>query len=155
MLKKAFDKLAADKAVGTRVLVSGKQDGKQFDNEPGTIIRRNAYETTEEIPVRFDTWSDGHGVGDHQWNFFDYDRKDFTIVEAPVVKAEPKPKKRPHGAQEYKGNGKHSWERVEGDAYVRTERLRVPGGWLYRNVRGEFTKAMTFVPVPQAVGYAV
>jgi hypothetical protein len=70
-----------------------------------------------------------------------------------LPKDEPKPRKRPHGAQEYKGNGKHKWERVTGE----TMRLRVPGGWLY----GEYSRRIdrvvnsTFVPVPQAVGYAV
>lgn len=58
----------------------------------------------------------------------------------------PKKPKRPHGAQEYKGNGKHDWEPVIGE----TERLRVPGGWLYQ---GKYDTV--FVPVPEAVGYVV
>ena len=60
-------------------------------------------------------------------------------------------KKRPHGAQEYKGNGEHSWEPV-GDHMNYTFRLRVPGGWLYRYAH---EGAMTFVPVPEVVGYKV
>jgi hypothetical protein len=60
----------------------------------------------------------------------------------------PTKKKRPHGAQEYKGNGNHEWEDVVGF----TSRLRVPGGWLYRDGPSE---TMCFVPVPEVVGYAV
>ena len=55
----------------------------------------------------------------------------------------------PHGAQEYKGNGKHDWEEV-GDSNVR--RLRVPGGWLYRI---GFTASSVFVPLPDVVGYKI
>jgi hypothetical protein len=64
------------------------------------------------------------------------------------------PKRRPHGPQEYKGNGKHRWENVVkgSDETVRVVRLRVPGGWLYgSNDDG----AMTFVPMPDTVGYGV
>jgi hypothetical protein len=56
--------------------------------------------------------------------------------------------KRPHGPQEYKGNGNHDWEEVTED----TLRLRVPGGWLYKD--RSYT-CMTFVPVPQTVGYVI
>ncbi len=52
----------------------------------------------------------------------------------------------PHGAQEYKGNGKHHWENVS----VGTRRLRVPGGWLYSSITGS-----TFVPMPGCVGYSI
>lgn len=64
----------------------------------------------------------------------------------------PAAKKRPHGAQEYRGNGKHAWEIVADD----TKRLRVPGGWLYRYGNTYANEhAITFVPVPEAVGYVV
>ncbi len=53
---------------------------------------------------------------------------------------------RPHGPQEYKGNGKHDWEDVTND----TQRLRVPGGWLY----GDECDS-TFVPMPTCVGYSI
>lgn len=56
------------------------------------------------------------------------------------------PRKRPHGAQEYRGNGSHNWEPVSGP----TQRLRVPGGWLYAHFG-----ALTFVPVPEIVGYVI
>jgi hypothetical protein len=144
MLKKAFLKLKD----GDRVAVAGKQDGKVFTGEVGTIVK-GTWDTEFTRTVRFDTWKGGHGKGDHEWQFSDFDRKDFDIT--PYV--EQKPKKRPHGAQEYKGNGKHNWERVTGE----TMRLRVPGGWLY----GEYSRRIdrvvnsTLVPVPQAVGYAV
>jgi hypothetical protein len=151
MLKKAFDALK----VGDRVAVTGTQDGKKFEFEVGTIIDSASFGDDEKL-VRFDTWADGHGVGDHEWGFYDTDRRKFAItvfVETKKKAVEPKPKKRPHGAQEYKGNGKHHWETVTAE----TKRLRVPGGWLY----GEYSRRIdrivnsTFVPVPQAVGYAV
>jgi hypothetical protein len=69
---------------------------------------------------------------------------------APVVQ-EPAPavrrRKSPSGDQQYRGNGSHKWEGVT----TGTDRLRVPGGWLYRFNN----QAVTFVPVPDAVGYAV
>jgi hypothetical protein len=67
----------------------------------------------------------------------------------------------PHGPQEYKGNGKHEWERVAAEGYNTTDRLRVPGGWLYRTVEMSFSGAeveamnTVFVPVPNVVGYAL
>lgn len=66
--------------------------------------------------------------------------------------------RRPHGAQEYKGNGNHKWETAS-VGFVSTMRLRVPGGWLYRYGSGLSTdgtvSAMVFVPVPDVVGYAI
>lgn len=64
------------------------------------------------------------------------------------------PKRRPHGPQEYKGAGKHEWERVspEGSIYESTFRLRVPGGWLYGLEGSDKT---TFVPMPDTVGYGI
>jgi hypothetical protein len=59
--------------------------------------------------------------------------------------------KRPHGAQQYLGNENHEWEPVvEG-----TERLRVPGGWLYSVSWEDGGGTMTFVPVPNILGYAI
>ncbi len=87
----------------------------------------------------------------------------FSKVIAPR-QSKPTPK----GAQAYKGNGKHKWELVTADAKGagHTYRLRVPGGWLYRTVssfkpfdgetEGDIAAQSTvFVPVPNAVGYAV
>ena len=71
------------------------------------------------------------------------------IVGNPVAAVTaPAPKARSHGAQEYKGNTKHRWEDVTSGGH--TQRLRVPGGWLYMT-----SGTTVFVPVPQAVGYAV
>lgn len=67
---------------------------------------------------------------------------------------QPAPAKaRPHGPQEYKGNGKHAWEKATNDpSFVPMYRLRVPGGWLY----GERCSAQTtFVPMPTTVGYGI
>lgn len=72
--------------------------------------------------------------------------------------ATPKPAKaRPHGAQEYRGNGSHTWEvvvesRSNGGRPVRpVKRLRVPGGWLYKPMGS----SPVFVPMPTTVGYGV
>lgn len=62
-----------------------------------------------------------------------------------------KQKKSPNGAQKYFGNGEHEWEPVVDPL---TERLRVPGGWLYRDCSYD-NATMVFVPCPDAVGYAV
>lgn len=59
--------------------------------------------------------------------------------------------RRPHGPQEYRGNGAHDWERVD----MQTERLRVPGGWLYKFDDIFSTATMVFVPLPPVVGYHV
>jgi len=79
-----------------------------------------------------------------------------TPAPAPVAKA------RPHGAQEYRGNGNHKWEEVSVDAKGagHTYRPRVPGGWLYRTVSSDTkgntdAQSTTFVPMPNTVGYAV
>jgi hypothetical protein len=64
---------------------------------------------------------------------------------------------RPRGPQEYKGNGKHKWEFVTDcdETDTVTERLRVPGGWLYRDRTEIETGAGVFVPVPETVGYVI
>jgi Neuraminidase (sialidase) len=81
--------------------------------------------------------------------YFDDDGIDGSIeLVAKSKVAVEKKKKAPKGPQAYKGNGKHSWETV----VENVQRLRVPGGWLYRDDRN---MATVFVPVPQAVGYAV
>lgn len=58
----------------------------------------------------------------------------------------------PHGAQEYNGNGNHEWEPVTQDET--TERLRVPGGWLYSVAYDDVTNTV-FVPTPSVVGYPI
>lgn len=69
----------------------------------------------------------------------------------------PAKRKTPKGAQAYKGNGKHCWELVAecDETNTITERLRVPGGWVYRDRTSEETGAGVFVPVPNVVGYVV
>jgi hypothetical protein len=100
--------------------------------------------------VQFPSWDKGHDGG-----AFD-DSKDKWWVENEYLSkvAVEKKKKAPKGKQAYRGNGKHSWEPVTGN----TVRLRVPGGWLYgraSTVSPETVRDAVFVPVPQAVGYAV
>lgn len=148
MRKTDFNKLKK----GDRVIVSGKYDDKEFDHEKGTIADDD-YICGGHL-IMFDTWSKGHGDGSC-WCFGDDGVRTFNITVIPEApKATPAtPKKRPHGKQEYKGNGKHAWETVTGS----TVRLRVPGGWLYGKSRyGDNVLAQTtFVPVPEAVGYVV
>jgi hypothetical protein len=51
---------------------------------------------------------------------------------------------------EYNGNGNHEWEDVagrNGPSYDFTQRLRVPGGWIYK-VGFDTTCRPVFVPVP-------
>lgn len=152
MKKADFKKLNA----GDRVVVTGIQDETKFAGEAGLIISKE--HDTNIVHVLFDKWNAGHGINDRQWNFEEQQARNFTIKVQHAAPVKPTVvKKWPHGAQEYKGNGKHKWEPVERDgiADTTTVRLRVPGGWLYRVTCGTYTKAMTFVPVPQAVGYAV
>lgn len=57
--------------------------------------------------------------------------------------------------QSYKGNGNHEWdlvasEEVQGDGFIVTQRLRVPGGWLYLTVNSVLrTQSESFVPLPK------
>lgn len=58
-----------------------------------------------------------------------------------------------HQDQRYSGNGQHRWEGVvrsnEGHGI---ERLRVLGGYLYRDAK---TGSLVFVPMPEVVKYKV
>ncbi len=53
----------------------------------------------------------------------------------------------PNGEQAYCGNKQHDWEGVAID----TQRLRVPGGWLYRVIG----RGIAFVPLPDVIGYPI
>lgn len=81
--------------------------------------------------------------------------RDWLITAYPLpksVEAKPAKRKAPHGPQKYKGNGTHTWEETaEG-----TQRLRVPGGWIYNLYNDDnATEAAVFVPVPDVVGYSI
>jgi hypothetical protein len=129
---------------GQLVKVKGNQDGKRFSNEPGVVTDRN----DNYVTVRFDEWTEGHGTGGREWNFFVEDVADYNIIPQKP-KAD---KKRPRGPQEYRGNGKHEWE----DVTDGTRRLRVPGGWLYvYDESGVSAPTMGFVPTPEVVGYVI
>ena len=52
-------------------------------------------------------------------------------------------------SQEYRGNGNHTWEQVLVEAGARIDRLRVPGGWLYRDSK---IGALVFVPIVDVMG---
>ena len=55
-------------------------------------------------------------------------------------------------SQEYRGNGNHTWEGVINVGGYTVDRLRVPGGWLYRDMK---TATLAFVPMPEVVRHAV
>lgn len=69
--------------------------------------------------------------------------------------------------QDYKGNGKHKFEEVylhmredtKPTEFDAMQRLRVPGGWLYRNIVASNTNGThvmtTFVPMPEVVKHKV
>lgn len=63
-------------------------------------------------------------------------------------------RKTPNGPQRYTGSGSHCWENVLSAEEVgradEVTRLRVPGGWIYRTAVG-----VTFVPMPEVVGYQI
>lgn len=63
-----------------------------------------------------------------------------------LVKSAPKDKK---PSQAYKGNGNHSWDVV---VPKMTDRLRVPGGYIYRDIQ---SCAAVFVPMPDVVKHKV
>jgi hypothetical protein len=52
-------------------------------------------------------------------------------------------------SQEYRGHGEHDWEP---DLRSGMQRLRVPGGWLYRF---NYTTTTTLVPLPDVVKHKV
>lgn len=65
-------------------------------------------------------------------------------------------------SQEYRGNGKHTWEEVSkvdnADVASLTARLRVPGGWLYAvatAAQGGHSFNTVFVPMPEVVKHKV
>lgn len=56
-------------------------------------------------------------------------------------------------SQEYRGNGQHTFETVIKDVQgVLVDRLRVPGGWLYRDRK---LATMAYVPMPEVVKHKV
>lgn len=65
---------------GTRVIVSGEQDGKTFHCEDGVVSQVLSLYTI----VRFDNWRDGHGAENADWCFYESDRQDWTIT-APLA----------------------------------------------------------------------
>lgn len=76
----------------------------------------------------------------------------FGPTKKTIANVGPFPAKaRPHGPQEYKGNGKHEWENVTPITF----RLRVPGGWLYSQENFDGPRTTTFVPMPKVVGYDI
>jgi len=120
------------------------------DNEEAELIVDSYGSNGSDADYAFVVLIDGVAVGVSAPKA----RQLVDFIQTKLGDEKPKTKKAPKGAQAYKGNGKHEWESV---AYA-VERLRVPGGWLYQTYNGdnyEVSKAVTFVPVPEVVGYAV
>jgi hypothetical protein len=55
-------------------------------------------------------------------------------------------------SQEYRGNGQHKWEGVLMEGGHAVSRLRVPGGWLYKDM---MVRSTVFVPMPAVVKHQV
>lgn len=64
--------------VGTRVYVSGKQDGREFTFNSGEIGHVHSY--GDYVRIRFDDWTEGHGFEGREWCFYECNRKDWTIT---------------------------------------------------------------------------
>lgn len=66
-------------------------------------------------------------------------------------------------SQEYRGNGNHTFEAVDVKSAHFVDRLRVPGGWIYRTTTDcgdsldgyDFHVNTVFVPMPEVVKHAV
>jgi hypothetical protein len=125
--------------VGDRVVATAPADYDFYFPIVGAL---GVVEIVEEDTGHYQvTFEGGRG-----WWFMDKD-------DGAVELYKPKKKKAPKGKQQYKGNGKHTWEHVAtGSNSEDMERLRVPGGWLYRD---EHTLTVTFVPMPEVVDYAI
>lgn len=123
-------------------------------NRPGVIELRSAY-PADYINIRHK--HDGCTVhADDAKALRDALLEIYPITDQTGVQSKPRTWK---GKQAYKGNGKHTWERVtktEDGEGCDTMRLRVPGGWLYSTpiyADGEFVTANTvFVPMPNIPG---
>lgn len=121
----------------------------------------------DEIEVEFPGVVDGgHSGNDHdfsiknRWFFFDADEggadhADHLTVITPMAK--------PSKGQAYLGNGKHTYEHVYSTDDTIVDRLRVPGGWLYRTAtNAEYlwddvgsTVNVVFVAMPEVVKHKV
>jgi hypothetical protein len=136
--------LISELKVGDRVKMLATPKGKE-----GVVIAIN--EMQEEATIQIEGWVGGHsayGPEKSQDKLWVWDN-DVELIPPTPVKAK---KKTPKGQQAYKGNGKHKWELVVvEDEGSNVHRLRVPGGWLYR----DNWNGLVFVPVPEAVGYVV
>jgi hypothetical protein len=128
--------------VGDRVRVITKKYGEDQYGDVG-VVEELRGEPCLPVSVRFDELRKQNCATNS------YEHED---LEAFPVK-----KKTPKGPQAYKGNEKHEWEVVACDDILEfgTYRLRVPGGWLYGTSTVDGMDTVTFVPLPEAVGYAV
>lgn len=102
--------------------------------------------TDEHGPiVRFEGWHGGWAYQDKgPENCWCCAPNELKITTPVQTKLPAKP------SQVYKGNGKHTWEMVTPSGRV-TQRLRVPGGWLYK----PDGSAAVFVPMPEVVKHKV
>ena len=87
--------------------------------------------------VQFEGWDLGHNGSSEDNNI--RDRWYLTDSEVKVVL-----RKTTTSKQTYRGNGKHNFEMVVENGYGDVMRLRVPGGWLYRDLGSCST---VFVPL--------
>jgi hypothetical protein len=123
---------------------------KSTDLKPGDVVTRKAWRSTAvvksisgtTVSLKF-AMKSADCTQEIGWVLVSRAGDAPITADAPVT---PK-KARPHGPQEYKGNGNHEWERVA----TNVMRLRVPGGWVYKDLGA----GIVFVPTPEVVGYAI
>jgi hypothetical protein len=145
--------------VGDTVKVIKACDGKCC-GMTGVVVAKTNVWGSGVVTVSFEGWKAGHSGslgGDRKdcWNFHEAFKQLKVVApkEIEKVKSPIAPKKKP--SQAYLGNGKHAWEVVVGGGDFgtspKTERLRVPGGWLYK----PRASAPVFVPMPEVVKHKV
>lgn len=155
----------SDFKVGDKVISDASKDYWHSGRE-GEVVNGLV---SSMVLVRFKDYRGGRGHSGanefgsnntQHWNFAKEASSDdalLTLLEPVIATAmevkAAKTRAAPHGKQEYRGNGKHEWEKVADAASTQTSdtvRLRVPGGWVYKAGIG-----VAFVPTPAVIGYKV
>lgn len=153
--------------IGDEVLVG--ENGRWCAGMFGIVVgvEHDGYEVEVEFPGATEGGHRGNSEEDgvyNRWFFYDdgepsADSVDNLTVITPIAK----PAALAKAGQAYLGNGKHTYEHVYATDDSVVDRLRVPGGWLYRTVTdveffGEDTGStvnVVFVPMPEVVKHKV
>lgn len=124
---------------GPFVSVDVRREGPSYE------FRQDGSEEGQDV-IRFGA-AQGRTIRDALARLFPFENGEVIAVKDPSTIRTP-----PKGPQQYRENGNHEWEAVADGGLAGTTRLRVPGGWLYRDGR---TVTTVFVPMPDTVGYVV